>query len=256
MNTVTTGLLHGWFLSDVCLIPHARNNVIRGAYENFPDFTHLLFIDDDMDAWNIAHVKKLWECNVDYVSALMVMRRPPYRIVSHFGEMTDSEVWESIQKGELLKVPYSGTGFTMFSRKLLDETREETVTGPVWFTMDRRPRDSFEAEAYEKITQYMKEYEQANSDKIRRLIFKEAVEYGTMAHIGSEMAGEDIAFSLKAKDFGFDMYVDCGCQVGHVGQMSFDWRAAFTQLMANKGVIRETAVESQLKLVQPNGERV
>jgi len=228
---MSANIFSGWVIPDSCLLPQARNRVVKIAYENNPEFTHILFIDDDMCGFGVAHVQRLLqsmdnlpECSV--LSALVTQRKPPYQIVAHFNQDTKddmSQVLGWIQKGIVKRTNVVGMAFTLIKREAFDTIREETIDGPIWFTTDRENRITFEQEKVDFIEAQIK------SELSLKSKLAEAVSFGQMSHIGGQIIGEDIAFSKRVTRAGLKLFVDCGCSVGHIGPVGFDFRHAFLE---------------------------
>lgn len=206
-------LFEGWVIPECCLLPTTRNIAVREAYEQCPDFTHIMFLDDDMNNFASAHVQLLWKADKDIIQALVCCRKPPYTMV-HFTDMPDKEVVEIINSRKNLVQPTSNTGmaFTLIKRKVFDDTREETPDGAVWFTMDRDPREGFDEEIDEFV---------GGQASVR-----EAIAFGQNSHIGSVPVGEDVNFCRRAKKMGYECFTHLGVHVGHIGTNTYDWRYA------------------------------
>lgn len=211
--------LDGFLISPGALLPNSRNHCVANAYEKFPDFTHMLFIDDDMCNFGPAHMQKLLfntikEPYADVCSALVTFRTPPYNIVANF---KDTEpVLEYIQTRAVVPVTHVGMAFTMIKREVFDAIREDTPDGPVWFTMDREPRENFDVEVADFIHEVMKETDNAQTYSLREVLHR-AILLGQTSHLNTHLVGEDIAFCKRANKAGFKIYVDCGVPVGHMG---------------------------------------
>lgn len=219
----------GSAIVDCCLLPQGRNKCVRMAYENNPNFTHMLFVDDDMAGFGPEHILKLVADDVDVISALVTARKPPYQIVNSLSSSyLDKEIWEMIGRGDVVETELVGSAFTLIKREVLDATREMTGDGPVWYTMDREPRESFEVEVEDYIRECI------NKKGSRAAMIRDAIEFGQSSHIGTNILGEDISFGRRIQQAGFKMWVDCGVSVGHIGHVAFDFRHAFAEASANE----------------------
>lgn len=225
LDLVTQGDFAGWAIPDSCLIPPARNLCIEGAYIHVPDFTHFLFIDDDMTDFTIHHVNKLLDNNVDICSACVTIRKKPYKIVADIiGSPSMQEVYEHIKNQEVKESYYCGMAFTLIKREVLDAMREEIMDKGepkvIWFNTDRSTREGFEKEVEELIRNRTKNCGFTEND------IKDAILLGQYSHHGSPLIGEDIAFCRMARKKGFKVFIDCGVPVGHIGQNVYDLRYA------------------------------
>jgi len=224
--------LTGWAIPDACLIPHCRNKVVELARQNCPDYTHLIFIDDDMAGFSKEHVVKLVNNtilieNCDICSALVTMRKPPYKLVAQFSDCSDKDVYDFICERKVVESTHVGMAFTVIKREVLDAVEEQTEDGSVWFTLDRPPRATYELELADYTSELVKQVNSNNIDTKGALL--KAAAFGENAHRGSRLLGEDIEFCVKARRMGYKMWVDCGVSVGHLGLVGFDFRHAFAE---------------------------
>lgn len=214
----------GFVIVETSLLPFSRNYCLRAAFDKHPDLTHIMFIDDDMLHFNSWHIIKLFQDDKDVVSAIMTFRSPPYSVVSDFDKSID--VTKACEDKELVQAKHTGLAFTLIKREVLEAIKEETPNGSIWFTMDREPRNNFEDEKNEYIkeqvnqlspNQYMDDFK----NKIGEL-FENAIAFGQTSYIGSDVIGEDIAFCSKVQKCGFEIWVDCGVIVSHLGNIPFN----------------------------------
>lgn len=234
------GMVVGWAIPDCCLLPPARNKCIEGAYENNPDFTHLLFIDDDMSGFGPQHLWKLLENDKDICSAIVTLRKPPYKVVTSFIDGNSAEeAMGYMQNQELREVRYCGMAFTLIKRSVLDKMRE-TVTNAkgivkdIWFNNDRSRRESFDGEVESFIESELNGKRVLNREILTETVQK-AVLMGRFSHVGTELMGEDCAFCYKAISLGFKIWMDCGVSVGHIGTRAYDIRYALMAAAAENG---------------------
>lgn len=236
LQLANADIFSAFCVPDIALLPIARNNAIQMIYTNLPDFTHVLFIDDDMCGFQTAHVLKLIqdtiELNCHMVSALVTQRNPPYRMVAQFTGLNEKEVYTAIKEQKVLESTHLGMAFTLITREVLDATREETDGNPIWFTLDRWPRFNYEAELADRITNTVKRIEH-DQITIKRALYSMA-SFGEQAHRGSELIGEDIEFCKRVQKLGFKTWVDCGVVVGHLGLVPFDFRHALMEAHREK----------------------
>lgn len=208
MRLAHSRILFGWSVANISLLPFVRNNAIEAAYREESDFTHLLFIDDDMSEFTEDHVLQLLEADKSIISGLIVSRLAPYRILSQLTDETPEQIKWHIEHQSILKEKHVGMAFTLIKREVLDTMQQPYPGGRVWFTMDRSQRVGFADECMNLI----KNTELDVTEKI-----KEAVLLGLTAHIGTELIGEDVEFCRRAAAFGFGAYTHCGIIIGHAG---------------------------------------
>jgi hypothetical protein len=247
ITTIAGGNFAGWCIPDCCLLPAARNKVISEAYEMNPDFTHILFVDDDMCGFTWDHVLRLASGGYDIVSALVTLRHPPYTLVASFLNSSDPQsILGYIKAREAQEAIFCGMAFTLITREVLDALREEVeeVLGqhdyPVWFTTDRSPRLNFQDEVDEFLNK-----ESYTSDDIRQAILM-----GQHSHRGTRLIGEDIDFCRRARQRGFKIFIDCGCPVGHIGENVYDFRYPLVVMTEEaKRERRNAAIHSEQVIV-------
>ena len=239
----STGHFKGISTPDACLLPHNRNRVIKEAYAEEPDFTHILFIDDDMCNFSAEQVGQMVYRDVDVVSGLAVKRKAPYKVVAH---LEGSKVIECHNENMIVEVPYVGMAFTLIKREVLELTREETPEGPVWFTMDRIPRDGYQEELDSKLAEL--EVKIGSGEICPKVALQTMATFGEQAFLGSQLLGEDISFSHKVTKLGMRLWVDCGILVGHLGLKPRDLRDSVRHA-EEKG--NDIASISEISVVEP-----
>lgn len=184
----------------------ARNQGIARLLKSDSNFTHILFVDDDM-LIDKDTVPKLLGHNVDLVGGLYVRRGdPPFPVAwtenAKEGEFQQLWRWDS----RMVKVAGMGAGCLLVSRRVIErvatfwtecryETRAFRMTIPEAICLARRA-------AYEET--------------------KEAFwfEFLPSLDAGTQI-GEDLSFCLKARMAGFDCWLDTECCPGHEGAYVF-----------------------------------
>lgn len=208
-------IICGAVTSGIGLLPYVRNDAVLQAYSNEPDFTHLLFIDDDMADFTFEHVQAMLEADVPIVSGLITSRMPPFRLISSLEVKSKDEIMKAMEDQTLLEEDHVGMAFTLVTREVLDALRQPCN---IWFTMDRQPRQSFLKETQT----FIEKLAESNKREIDR--YKEAIAWGRTAFLGSELIGEDVEFCRRARACGFKSYTHCGVIVGHIGTVPFNVR--------------------------------
>lgn len=225
---------------DSTLLPYARNKLIRMAYERYPQFTHIVFIDDDMTGFTCEHIHALIDADVPIISGFVTTRRPPYTIVASFKDEGPEKLIRLMENETVVESPLIGMAFTAIKREVLEDTFEETASGPVWFTMDRSPRYDFEKE----VESLIDEADVSCPEHVRKLVYQ-AVALGQNSHIGTELVGEDVAFCRKAEKFGHKTYIHCGVILGHIGNKDFNIKDA-VRYAVEKEIARVQGIKSDL----------
>ena len=215
-NMMTYNYFKGFHILEGCLIILSRNIAIRRALEKDSDFTHLMFLDDDMANFTVQMVESLVQEDKPIISALVTTRRPPYELVANFKDEASQAIIAKIEKSEIVEVPHVGMAFTLIKREVIDTIGEETPSGMIWFNMDRGERKNFELERRDFIDKLMR------SSCLNIDILQQAITFGQQSHIGSNLCGEDVSFCRNAERFGFKSYIHCGLVVGHIGDKVFD----------------------------------
>lgn len=211
VELASSGLIHSFQIVDSALLPIGRNMGISATYKEVPDFSHILFIDDDMTDFSVISLTKLIEADKPIVSGVFTSRRPPFNITSFDKE--GDEIKKFLETDHLIKVRGTGMAFTLVQRQVLDDTKEviEGADGlPLWFTCDRFPRITF----YDEVDHFLAEAK--ISDKSTDQLLREAIVMGQTSHIGTTFVGEDIAFCERAKMFGHHTYIHTGVKIGHL----------------------------------------
>lgn len=237
----SSGIIRTYLTVQGTLLPMARNATIAAVYENNPKFTHLILIDSDMMNFGPQHIIKLIEDDKPIVSALVVQRQPPFKLVIHSFK-SDQELYNAIQKKEIVESVNVGMAFTVIKREVLEAMREETDAGPIWFTTDREEREGFQTEVDKfklDVKSLTKEF--GIKDNNVNDIIDKAVAMGQLSHKGTELIGEDIEFCRRARKMGIISWVDCGVQVGHIANFA----AGPEDAMQDEPVIKKP----ELKLV-------
>ena len=228
LSLAQANIFSAYCIPDCCLLPISRNIAVQLAYDNCPDFTHLIFIDDDMCDFEAQHVMKLVDDTkiipgCDVVSALVTHRNPPYRMVAQFTGLDNGVILESIEERRVLESTHVGLAFTVIKREVLDAIKEETEGNPVWFTLDRQPRINYEMELVDFVNDLIK---RPISEKDKLL---KAAAFGEQSCRGTEIVGEDIGFCKLIHKLGLRTWVDCGVVVPHLGLVGFDFRHALQE---------------------------
>lgn len=213
VELASSGLIDSFQIVDSALLPIGRNMGINATYKEVPDFTHILFIDDDMTNFGIGGLQKLIEADKPIVSGIFTSRRPPFTITSFDKEGDDLQ--KLLSSDHLIKVRGTGMAFTLVQRQVLDDTKEMVLGDkseglPLWFTCDRFARATF----YDEVDHFLAEAKV--SDKSTDQLLREAIVMGQTSHIGTTFVGEDIAFCERAKMFGHHTYIHTGVKIGHL----------------------------------------
>lgn len=204
-------LLAGWMFVEQTLLPQAKNDCVRKAYEHCPQFTHLLFVDSDQTKFNGDYVRFLLEADKDICSGITVSRNPTQ---DGTRKMTFLPEKGADLDQVLVPVNYTGIFFTLIKKEVFEELREDTNFGPIWFHMDRDFYDGYFEDKEKLVKQLL-------SEPISEETILKAMMFAENSRNGATLFGEDINFCRRAKRAGFSIYVHGAVRVGHVGEQEF-----------------------------------
>lgn len=234
LGLITAGVINGFMQIHGTVLPGARNLACKKIVDNFPDYTHILFIDQDMCNITPDHVKRLLAADVDIIAPLMVRRAYPFPPACQPLDRTAAPILEELRNpggGKattpgLVECLHVGTGCMLIKRAIIEATREPR---DVWFSNDRQIHEKeFKELVKEKLQLQGLKYGGSNSvsfyskeDKTLEDVLHDI--YTSMLEVqrSFDIQGEDVYFCLKAREKGFKVYVDCGNQIGHIGSTVF-----------------------------------
>ena len=234
------------------LLPHARNDVINkmrreedGSFES----THLLFLDADMSGFIPQHLNSMVERTTpegggaDIVIGICTQRRPPFAICINLdGDQNIILDHVRSEEKEAFEINYGGFGFTLIKTNVLQSLEEKTEYKPMWFTLDRWPRDTIFKEYEEILNKYK------GGGKLEEFGL-EVLKLGTTSHLGTKFIGEDIGFCMRAKAEGFKIVADPRVIIKHIGPRKYDIRDTIRWAMDQKKK-DEVKGSSQLSLLE------
>ena len=114
LMTVSLGqVLENYCIMEGALLPQSRNMILRLIYQHDPDFTHVLFCDDDMCNFNAKTILDLIEADKDVISAVKELRNTTKEL---FDKMFESGLFEK------------SLGKLKLEHELSDEDREIVQT--------------------------------------------------------------------------------------------------------------------------------
>jgi hypothetical protein len=190
------------------IIHSARNALARLALNDAKNFTHLLWLDDDMLPEPDALVRLL-KHEKDIVGGLYVMRRPPHKPIAYrLNEKREYADFPEVPAEGLIEVDACGTGIMLVNAKVMHLLAE------CFYNLD------WEC-AFWKMPHEVYLREQG-----RRRKAMEPLWFRYLSNEHGQELGEDLSFCLNAKDAGYSIWVDCSLRVGHLGQRAFyreDW---------------------------------
>ena len=227
VKLLISGYVEGYISTNATLLPYARNNVVKRTYELFPDFTHILMIDDDMNRFEPNAVIKLYAANKPIISGICLKRGLPYQVVHTFDGQTPERIKADFELGDPQPVIFCGTAFTLIKREVFEALQEETEKGPLWFNTDREERTDFKEKAEEWVKNTV-----ATKDKLM-----EAIIMGQQSHLNTKLVGEDARFCITAKQHGYQSWVHYGVPVGHIGEVTFDIRSPIDECTNSERVV-------------------
>jgi hypothetical protein len=128
--------INRWGTVGIPYVDTARNKCVDYFLEH-PEFSHLMWIDDDM-VWEPSAIEKLVNYNVPVVSALVTLKSPPFRVTLIEFAMDESGMLDSfeISMGRYpldkpFEIPNSciGTAFMLIKREVIEKMEPPYFTG-------------------------------------------------------------------------------------------------------------------------------
>ena len=126
------GLAYDWLTEKNESLVHRARMEMTATFLRRPEFSHLFWIDADMD-WEPAHVAALWNLQTDIAVGLYAMKRADMPLSAwKDGKLVKREEWPN----EPFEVDYAGTGFMLLSRNAIETIAAnvptwEGASGPV-----------------------------------------------------------------------------------------------------------------------------
>lgn len=198
----------GWHHFDMIGFPVevARNEITHAAVNHEPGpgedpITHLLWIDDDM-VFPADALKRMLGHNVPFVGGLCFDRRAPYKpVIARFFDKSwgfdpNTVGWLfDYPPDALIDVDATGGAFLLVSVEVFKAIREREIR-----------------EQAEKAGNLTEE----PLDDLRKAY------RSWWTPLAWQGASEDFSFCYRAKQAGFDLKVDTGLKIGHVGEVVVD----------------------------------
>ncbi len=217
-------------------IARARNIVTHEAL-NSPDVTHLLWIDSDM-VYGPDSLQRLLSHDLPFVGGLCFDRRHPYKPVIA-REFDDSWGYDKgtigwifdYPPGKVISVDFTGGAFLLVKREVFERIREREVAASFKENLPALPGLASPAE-----------YRAWQEDRDRR--YADALaNYSGWWDEHSDWGSEDLSLCWRARQAGYQIHVDTGLKIGHVGEVivdeafaqrnrSFEWNQSHPPLTA------------------------
>jgi len=224
------------------IIHWVRNEMVARLYQENSPFTHVLFIDDDIEPDPDALVRLLSH-GKDIVGALCTRRAdPPIPTLRIFDEKSGDFVQRfQWKQGELIEVDALGTGMILISKKALDAIADLYLNGgyeaylTTWIAeqggIPHPPDEAWNTSGLQALRK-----RQFSDTKDTRWL-KNGMWFQTLPAVnGCGEYGEDISFCLKARLAGIPVYCDTNVTPLHHG----DYGYGIADFFAHKrGVIEE-----------------
>lgn len=191
----------GWTSTNTTYLPEARNICVRQIYDHNPDFTHILFVDDDMVGFTRDHVDKLLAADKEIIGGFYTRRMPPHTATCLLKEESDDGICECW---------HVGTGFMLVKKQVFDRLRIEPG---YWFFHERMLNQTIFDEFNELKAKYDQE-DELDLEEVSKAFF----ELGANGTDGNTILGEDVHFCRRAIGQGIPVYVDLSVKLGHVGE--------------------------------------
>ncbi|HXA31489.1 MAG TPA: hypothetical protein VNV87_04450 [Acidimicrobiales bacterium] len=140
LHAGTHGHLTGICTARDTYIDWGRNHAVKQVYAQFPDFTHILWVDGDIIAPNDS-LDRLLAHDRDIVGGLYHKKGPPFEPVAYDFAIDERgnahSIYEDTSKidlatDQLVQVGGLGLGLTLIRREVFDAVAEKMLPG-VWF---------------------------------------------------------------------------------------------------------------------------
>lgn len=181
------------------------------------DFTHLMFIDDDM-AWQPELIALLVGLNLDVVGVPYRQKNSEVTYMMRCAEVFD----QSTDNPALINIHDIGTGLLLIRKNVLEELRDK-----VEWVVDH-------------ITQ----------NKVG-MFFRHQVVQDLMTNPNGEKSymGEDLYFCRLAREAGFRIWAYIDAETAHTGVISFKGNYADIAESVTAGKFRDSAQKAPLRLM-------
>lgn len=200
------------------MVHWVRNEMVAQLYQvETPRWTHVLFIDDDIEPQPDGLVK-LMSHGKDIVGALCTVRTdPPIVTLRDFDEATgDFKTRMHWKKDELLQVDGLGTGMMLIARGALDKLSDFYISCG-YEKMLFGETEKIAALAAKRLWEF--------NDKRDERWWRNGCWFQCLPALnGRGEYGEDIGFCLKARYCGIPVYCDTSVQPKHHGDYGYGVR--------------------------------
>lgn len=192
-----------------------RNESVRNAKQSGADY--MFFLDDDM-TFAPDDIYKLWLNKADIVGGLYVKKLFPHTPNAAIYDETRKtfDAVHTFPPQGILKVDGIGTGFMMIKMKVFDK-----VPDP-WFCFVAHGLFEDYRKVFDSVRLALGRL--ANGDEVDDVRARMAEMINSVTPPDKnrgKIMGEDYYFCRRAKEHGFQIGVDCGVRVGHVGDYSY-----------------------------------
>lgn len=226
-NLVTSGLVKGVSYSTGALLPQTRNSAISETIKEKPNFTHILFVDTDMQGLYPEIFEAMIEADKDIIAPVFTKRIAPYPPCLR--ENDKFKLFKQLEKKqkdrEIIEVEGLGFAFTLIKREVILKSVEKLENGALsWFDLEKEPRRNF----YEEVEVARKEIlikEWPVNFEIEQMlmsVFDDALNLGLNATVGSPSLGEDFSFCVRIRKLGFKCWLDTRFYIDHIGDMAYN----------------------------------
>lgn len=223
----------GMHISAGSLLPIVRNNIVFGLKKFRNDYTHLIMVDSDVIGLTHDHIKRMVEHDVPIVAPLVFLREKDCRPACEADDEYKA-VYDELDKPEPGLVPrqWVGTGCICIKWGVLEDMAiecERTDGGPAfqWFRSRNCERVSWRRDWQEAVDVGVRTLVDAvadakndDNDLLGKMadVVNQAWMEGRDIWNGGRQMGEDVEFGLRAGAKGYESFIDCGIQLGHLGE--------------------------------------
>lgn len=178
----------------------ARNMITKDVINGHPDVTHLLWIDDDM-VFQPDALNRLLALDLPFVGGLCFDRHSLKPVIARLFDKswgyepnTIGWLWD-YPKNRVIKVDRTGGAFLLIKREVFERVRDVECSRFLCAPQGKSPEE-FEAQL-----------------KTAKAAYGE-----WWAPMPDECHAEDLSFCNRAQAAGFEIHVDTGLEIGHVGE--------------------------------------
>ena len=190
------------FLAHEALVSRARNRLVALFMAQPQKYTHLIFIDSDME-FEGGHIFKLINFDLDIVSGFAAKKILPLQAAPVFARKDGGNEFIKNAKGDLIEALVVGGAFVCIKRSVIEKMIDSYP--------DLKYEDNASVEASER------------TQRLTKDIPMNDYSYGLFNPINEDNKnyGEDNSFCKRWRDIGGKIWVDPKMSIGHIGKYNY-----------------------------------